>query len=212
MGDLAAVVADGLGVEHVGELFVGHARARVADGDFHIVGGRLGTDVDVSALGRELTGVVGQRVEHEERQHGVGLHLCLRRTDVERDALHLEALTALGHNLEELLQGEALNFQVELALAQLYPVGQYFVGLVDLVGQLTDIVVVAVANRFVEDAVDEGRDAVDERQLGALLQVATLVVLQPQTAHRQFVLPLFEQLVHLVIALLLLVQAVEEPE
>ena len=92
----------------------------------------------------ELPGVVGQCVEHKEGQHPVGLHLGFRRLHVESDALHLEAPAPLGYDVEEGLQLKALYLQCQLALAQLNPVGQYIVVVVNLGCQLTHIVYLTI--------------------------------------------------------------------
>ena len=63
-----------------------------------------------------------------------------------------------------------------------------------------------------EDAVDEGRDAVDQRNLGALLQMAALRLLHAQVAAAQLVGFLLQHVVQLVVILLAPVLAVEEPQ
>ena len=99
------------------QLLFTHAAARVCHRDFHIVGSILGRDVHAAALAGKLTRIVGQRVQHEQREHRVGLDRCRRRLHVERDTLHAEAGLAARHQVEQLLQGEALDVQVQLALA-----------------------------------------------------------------------------------------------
>ena len=160
-------------VEDVSQLLVVHPLARIGYGHFYIVVGLLGADADVAALVGELAGVVGERAEHEEREHAVGLHTCCGGLHAERDASHLEAGFSFGHDVEEGLQREALYAQAELSLTQLNPVGEHVVALVDFVGQLANIFYALVARLrgfaqpfgFVDDAVDERRDIVDERHL-----------------------------------------------
>ena len=67
------MLADHLMVEGVDQLFVTHATAGICHGQLHVVrllGSRNG---DATALVSELAGIVGQRIEHEERQNAVGL-------------------------------------------------------------------------------------------------------------------------------------------
>ena len=65
---------------------------------------------------------------------------------------------------------------------------------------------------FVEDAVDEGGDAVDERDLGPLLEVATLTALHAQQLGSQFLAFLFEEVVIRVLLTVFPVHVAEEPE
>ena len=167
-GGHAIVVDDGLGIEEVGQLLWCHPRSRIADGDLDIAVGLRGRDDDLPISRRELACIVSERVEHEECEHAVGLHLRLCGLHVEADALHLERSSPFGEYVEELLQGEGLDLQVEFPLAQLDPVGEYLVVVVDLVGEFADIRQVLLLLRLsemargIEHTVDEGGDGVDE--------------------------------------------------
>ena len=77
-------------VEEMVELVLGHALAGVFDGNLYTVVEVACRDGDAAVLGRELTGIVGQRVEHEEGEHLVGLDHGFRGLHLEVDALHLE--------------------------------------------------------------------------------------------------------------------------
>ena len=176
MDALGVIVDDGLGVEQVSQLLCCHAQAGIGDGDFHVVLCIVGLDAHPSALWGELAGVVGQGVEHEEGEHAVGLHRQVGGLHLELDALHLEAATAACHDVEQLLQLEALYLQAQLASAQLYPVGQQVVVVAYLVGQLTGIFEPFVSRMAdgVAYAVDEWCDGVHQRNLGSLLQMESL--------------------------------------
>ena len=120
-----AMTARYLVVEDAAEGFGVHAFAVVGHGDLDVGGLLVGIDADVAASGGELAGIVGQGVEHEERQHTVGLDSRSGGTDVEFDALHEEAALALGDDVEEVVECEGLDVEAELALMKLYPAGQY---------------------------------------------------------------------------------------
>ena len=120
------------------------------------------------------------------------------------------------------MQSETLDLEVQLTLTQLYPLCEDIIIIVDLVGELTDIgktllfavVVEGIQTAdLMEDAVNEGRDAIDERELGALLQMAALIVFETQLAGSHIVLTLFNLVFELAVtAFLTLVQTVEEPQ
>ena len=164
-----ATVADGLGVEEMLQLFIGHACTRILDGDFYIVVCFLSRDEDLSAFGRELTGIVGQGVQHKQCQHTVGLDQCLCGFHLKSDTFHPETLAAFRHHIKEWLQGEGLNLQVQFALAQLDPVGQDVVIVIDLTRQFTDISLITPFVDTVDDTVDERCNTIHERDLGSLL-------------------------------------------
>ena len=155
------------GIEEVVELFGGHATTCIFDGNLYVVGIlRLRcTDRYSPTLFCELSGIIGQRVEHEEGEHLIGLDNGIGRRHVEGDTLHLERGAPLGDEVEELLQGETLNMQTELALAQLDPVGEHIVVVVNLISQLANVSGIGLLGRFhlVEDAIDERGDAINER-------------------------------------------------
>ena len=204
---------DGFGVEEVGELVGGHATACIVDGDLDKVGAFGGADADAPTLVCELAGIVGQRVEHKEGEHLIGLNNGIGGFDIELDALHLERGAALGYQVEELLQGEALDMEAELTLAQLDPVGEHIVVGVDLIGKFAHVGGIARGRLyFVEDAIDEGGNAVDERHFGTLFEIAALAALHAQLEGLQLFALLFEEVVDGFGLRVLLIEVVEEPQ
>ena len=179
-GTRDANIAEGLVVKDVAQLLGRHAAARVGHGELHVVGLLQGADGHVAAAVSELAGIVSQGVQHEERQHAVGLDGGVGRYHGERHPLHVEAGLATEDEVEQGLQGETLDMQAELALPQLYPLREQVVLLVNLVREFSDVfhgVTAVLTVKMVDgvkDAVDEGGNAVDQRHLGALLQVAAL--------------------------------------
>ena len=79
MGVLRLVVPDGMVLKDVCQLFLVHTHASIYDRQFYILFMVLGLDGDVTACLRELTGIVGQGVQHEECQHAVSLDLQVGR-------------------------------------------------------------------------------------------------------------------------------------
>ena len=206
-------IDNGLGVEKVSQLVISHALAGVFDSDFHTIVEVAGRDGDTAVLGREFTGVVSQRVEHEEGEHLVSLDDGLRALHFKFDTLHLERRASAPQQVEKRLQREALDMQAEISLTQLYPVGEHLVVVVDLVGQFTDVIPLgAVMFNSINDAVDEGRDAVDERDLRPLFEAEPLAVLHPQTLYGQLFALLFEEVVGDILTAFAAVHVVEEPE
>ena len=215
-------IDNGFGIKEMVELVLCHTLAGVFDGDFHTVVKIAGRDGDAAVLGCEFTGVVGQRVEHEEGEHLVGLDDGLRGLYLKIDTLHLERRASAPQQVEERLEREALDMQAEISLTQLYPVGEHLVVVVDLVSQLTDIVhrlltpysfsPSLLLSYFMYDAVDEGRDAVDERDFRPLFEAEPLAVLHPQTLYSQLFALLFEEVVGDVLTAFAAVHVVEEPE
>ena len=112
--------------------------------------------------------------------------------------------------------------KAEVSLTQLYPVGEHLVVVIDLVGQLADVVhrlltpysfsPSRLLAYFMYDAVDEGRDAVDERDLRPLFEAEAFAVLHPQALYGQLFALLFEEVVGDVLTALAAVHVVEEPE
>ena len=108
-------------VEGVSQLFVSHATAGISHGQLDVVGLFGSRDGDAAALIGELAGIVGQRVEHEERQHAVGLDNGIGRFDAERHSFHIECRAAAAHDVEQRLQRKTLDVEVQFATAQLNP-------------------------------------------------------------------------------------------
>ena len=73
VGGTALDIAD-LMVEDVCQRLGCHALTSIADGQLHIVVTFLSRYGNLPATACELAGVVGQRVEHEQRQYAVGFH------------------------------------------------------------------------------------------------------------------------------------------
>ena len=94
-----------LSIEEVVKLLGSHATTCVINGNLYIFGilWLRGTDRYSSTLLCKLSGIVGQRVEHEEGKHLVCLDYGIGRCHVEGDALHLERGAPLGNQVEELL-------------------------------------------------------------------------------------------------------------
>ena len=138
-GGLPCIV-NHLMVKKMSQLLFAHTDAGVADAHLHITVGFLCADTHFPTLVSKLAGIVSQRVQHEERQHTVGLHHGFGGLYDKTDALQLERHPATGHHVEQGLKRETLYAQVQLTLAQLNPMGQHVVLLVNLIGQLADIV------------------------------------------------------------------------
>ena len=161
-------------VEEMVELLLGHTRAGILDRYLYIVASHLGLHVYPALLIGKLAGIVGQCVQHKQRQHLVGLHHGIGRLNIQLNTLHQERLLTLGQHIEQRLQLEALYVQTQFALSQLYPVGQHVIILVYLINQLADVrhsflaVVVAQTVHLVYHAVDERCDVAHQRYLGAL--------------------------------------------
>ena len=154
----------------------------------------LGANHHLSAAWRKLAGIVGDGVDHEERQGAVGLHHGIGWLHFQVYASHLETHLSLAHNVEEWLQREALDAEADGALAHLNPIGEHAVVLVDLVGQLRNILVSFLSDCFrftalfqsihlVNHAVDKRRDAVHQRNLGALLHVSPSIFRDVELNH-----------------------------
>ena len=198
-------------VEDMCQLVVVHAAARVADRHFDIVLGLRCMDVD-RPLGGELAGIVGQGVQHEEGEYAVGLDHGASGFHAETDTFHLETLLAACHHVEERLQGETLDAQVQLSLPQLYPLGQHLVVGLYLLGQLADVLLVALSADSVDHAVDERQQAVDQRYLGTLFGMSAFALLDMSATEGQLLTALLQFLFQRILRGAPTVQAQEEPE
>ena len=214
-------------VEHVVEHLLAHAAPGIADGNLHIVGRLAGRNIHLSVASRELSGVICQGVQHEERQHAVGLDNGCGGLHLKRHSFHGKAGLAASHHVEELLQGEALDVQGQFTLAQLNPLGQQVVLRIDVIGQFADVFyVLRIIRRrlrmyavwivqvfgFMQNTVDERKDAHGERNLGALFQLAALISLHAQSGLSHLFVLLLQQVIKLVVFLLFPVEMVEEPQ
>ena len=222
LDDAAAV----LETEAMRGLVGGLATARITNGHLYIVVRLLGIDVDATTLCREFARIVGQRIEHEERKHAVGLDDSIGGMHVERNLLHGKALTATCHHIEERRQRETLNMEIQLALPQLNPLRQKVVLLVDIVGKFTNVFTLHFSVTFVfallfnnrrqmvdgiENAVNERQDAHGHRNLGTLLQQTALVLFDAQPHSSNLFTALFQQVCQLLVFLLLTIVTAEEP-
>ena len=183
LGQLKRLLIDGF-------YFVGtEAGAIVGHGYLHAwaIAHLGGLQLDGTSLGGIFSGILSQRVEHEEGQGFVGLDQQVGGRDGELLPLHLESAAPLGNEVEKLAQSETLDMEAQLPLAHLDPVGQDIVVLVDGGGQLLDVVeaLLAVIVRgarlvetahFVTDAVDEGLYAVDHAEAGSFRHVLPLLL------------------------------------
>ena len=87
-------------VEGVGQLFVSHATAGISHRQLDVVSLFSSRDSDAAALVGKLAGIVGQSVEHEKRQHTVGLYNSIGGLYAERYAFHIECRAATTHDVE----------------------------------------------------------------------------------------------------------------
>ena len=85
------------------ELFLRHTLSRIFDSNLHTVVKVGGKDADTAITGRKLTGIVGQRVEHEEREHLVGLDHGFCRLYIKGDTFHQERRPPFRQEVEERL-------------------------------------------------------------------------------------------------------------
>ena len=203
-----------LGLEKVFELIIRHSLTRILDSNFHIVLPLRGRYTHAPPTLCELAGIVGECIQHEERQHLIGLDHSRRRRHLEVDTFHLERGAPLGEEIKKRLQGETLNFQTKLALTQLNPVGQHIVVVVNLIGQLVNVCQITLLGRshLVKDAIDEGRDAIDERYLCTLFKIAALTALYAQELGCQFLFLQIEEVVIRILVAVLAVHVIEEPQ
>ena len=74
------------------------------------------------------------------------------------------------------------------------------------------VVVTIEVLHFMQDAVDERHDAHGQRNLGTLLEMAPLVLLDAQTGFGYLFVLLLQQVVQRVVNALLAVQMVEQPK
>ena len=112
--------------------------------------------------------------------------------------------------------------ETQLSLAQLYPLRQLVVLLIDIISQFADIVqtlgivgIIGILSNLVclmTNAVDKWQNTHRHRYLGTLLQVAALIALHTQTGLGNFLVLLLQQVVILRILLTLTIETVEEPQ
>ena len=110
-------------VEDMSQLFLVHTLSVVRDENLHILilCFDLSLDDHLATVRSKLPGIVGYRIDHEECQGTVGFQDSIRRLHHEPDALHLETRLSLLHDVEELLQGEALDAEAQHSLLHLNP-------------------------------------------------------------------------------------------
>ena len=131
--------------EERSELCLVHSLAAVFHRHLYIILGLVGIDVNASAVRRKAACVLGNGVEHEERQHLVCFDDAVGWRNVEPDAVEFVFDVATAERVEQDLKFEALYAQHYLALLQFHPIGKPLVGLLDRRRQLTDVLVTEVA-------------------------------------------------------------------
>ena len=100
---VGGLVDDDLAVEDMCQLILCHSYARVSDGKLYVFVAFSGTDADAAALMCEFASVVGQCVQHEQREHLVGFHLGHCGFYLQVDAFHSKAAASHCHDVEERL-------------------------------------------------------------------------------------------------------------
>ena len=98
-----------------------------------------GRDGDPPTSGRELAGIIGQSVEHEEREGAVCLDDEVGGLHVKGQLLLVKGIMILGDGVEERLQRERGKLQSELPLLHLNPVCQQVIIGRDAVGEFVDV-------------------------------------------------------------------------
>ena len=87
-------------VEDMCQLLGRHALASIGHRQFYIAVALSGRDIHLSAILCKLTGIVGQRVQHKQGEHAVGLDGSLCGMHAELYTLHAEAGLTTGHDVE----------------------------------------------------------------------------------------------------------------
>ena len=204
------------------QLLFAHALTRICYRYLDIIGCLLSRNSYAASLRREFTGIIGQGVQHKERQHTICLYLGICGLHIQGDTFHGKGLATMRHQVEERLQGETLNLEIQFTLTELYPLSKNIIVIVDLVCKFTDIgetlllagsIEIVQTTDFVNDSIDKWRNTIDEGNLSTLLQMTTLVIFQTQLANRHIILSLFKFVFELAIAsLFLLIQMVKEQQ
>ena len=153
-------------------------------------------------MGSELAGIVGQGVEHEQRECLVGLHHRRGGHDMQGYALQAEGGLRPGDDVEHILHREALYMQVELSPLELDPLGEHLVVVVDMPCEFNHIAkalcvefpvvwCLSDASHLVDHAVDIRNDVAHEEELGLVVDVLPLVAFGLQAGKRQLFVDVF---------------------
>ena len=107
--------------------------------------------------------------------------------------------------------------EAQFALAQLYPICKHIVIIINLIYQLADIghslfaLIIVETTNLVQHTVYKRRDVTDKRNLGSLLQISALIILNLQQLGSKFLALLLVEIIRLFGLRLLLVKIVEQP-
>ena len=222
-----------LGIEEMVEGLLVHSFAGIANRYFHVCFSFAGADRHESITFCKLSGIICQRIKHEEGEHSVGLDYCGSWFHFKCHLFHIESCTTMGNNIEESLKWETLDMEIQTALTQLNPLCQHIIIFIDLIGQFLNIakpflpyleqILLFISRRFsmrsvsdslhfMDNTVYEWYDADDKCDLGPLFQMLFFVALHPHPCFCNFFLLLFQDLCQLVVLLLPAVHAVEDPK
>ena len=157
-------------------------------GYFHVCIRLHGLHFHPATFRRVLTGILHQRVYHEKRQRLVCLDPSRCGLYVERLPFGVKSLAPFCQDGKKFIKGKSLNVQAQRALPHLYPQSQYLVVFVDTGRQLVDVTILSTFQvvtlqvaegrqlmHLVDDTVDIGDDACDDRHTGSLDHVLTFV-------------------------------------
>ena len=157
---------------------------------------------------RIFTCIVGQRVEHEERERPVGFYNGFRRLYYQLNAFVFETKAAFFNNVKQILQSKALDVEIELPLLQLNPLCQRIIIFINLAGQLANISIACGTLcrglmsmiqhiNLVQNAINKRSDDVHQSHLSTLLNVATQIVRQMKLGHVALVFHSLQSLIDL---------------
>ena len=96
-------------VEQMLKLLIGHSLTCIFNRYLNIVGFNCCLHTYLSAVVGKLSGIVGQRVQHKQREHLVGLYHSVGWLNMKFYTFHLERFLASGQHIEQWLQGETLD-------------------------------------------------------------------------------------------------------
>ena len=104
-------------VEQMLRLLFRHTLPIIFNGNLNRLLHRPSRNNDMSAWRRVLSGVIGQRVEHEQREGLVGLNDSIGRLHHQINSFQPEPHVSFGNNIKQFLQGKAFDLDAQLALA-----------------------------------------------------------------------------------------------
>ena len=103
------MTATDLMLEDAFQLFLIQAHSGIGNGDLHSITFVRTLNRYLTTLRRELPGIVGQGVDHEECHGLICLHHISRGMYLKRDTFQVERHPTLGHDIEQLLYTEAFD-------------------------------------------------------------------------------------------------------